>query len=48
LYDENSQVQSNAVDSAVCSLRAKLDAAGCPPLIHTRRKIGYVLEEETA
>lgn len=46
LYDEHSQVQSNAVDSAVCSLRAKLDAAGCPPLIHTRRKVGYVLSEE--
>ncbi len=48
LYDERSQVQSNAVDSAVCSLRAKLDAAGCPPLIHTRRKVGYVLAEEGA
>lgn len=46
LYDERSQVQSNAVDSAVCSLRSKLDAAGCPPLIHTRRKVGYVLAEE--
>jgi two-component system copper resistance phosphate regulon response regulator CusR len=48
LYDERSQVQSNAVDSAVCSLRAKLEAAGCPSLIHTRRKIGYVLEEGPA
>lgn len=48
LYDERSQVQSNAVDSAVCSLRAKLDAAGCPPLIHTRRKVGYVLAQEGA
>jgi hypothetical protein len=21
-----------------------LEAAGCPPLIHTRRKVGYVLK----
>lgn len=46
LYDEKSQVFSNAIDSAIAALRAKLDAAGCPPLIHTRRKIGYVLKEE--
>jgi DNA-binding response OmpR family regulator len=44
LYDDRSQVMSNAVDSAVCSLRAKLDAAGCPSLIRTRRRIGYVME----
>jgi DNA-binding response OmpR family regulator len=45
LYDERSQVMSNAVDSAVCSIRAKLIEAGCPPLIRTRRKVGYVLED---
>ncbi|MBI1189608.1 MAG: response regulator [Tepidisphaera sp.] len=44
LYDDRSQVMSNAVDSAVCSIRAKLEDAGCPPLIRTRRKLGYVLE----
>jgi DNA-binding response OmpR family regulator len=44
LYDDRSQVMSNAIDSAVCSIRAKLVDAGCPPLIRTRRKIGYVLE----
>lgn len=46
LYDDRSQVMSNAIDSAVCALRAKLEAAGCPPLIHTRRKVGYVLSGE--
>jgi len=46
LYDDRSHVFSNVIDSAIGSLRAKLDAAGCPPLIHTRRKIGYVLKEE--
>ncbi|MBY0312384.1 MAG: response regulator transcription factor [Phycisphaerales bacterium] len=45
LYDDRSQVFSNAIDSAVAALRAKLNAAGCPELIHTRRKIGYVLKE---
>ncbi len=46
LYDGVSQVQSNAVDSAVCSLRARLEAAGCPEMIRTRRKLGYVLQPE--
>ena len=45
LYDDRSQVWSNAIDSTVCALRAKLTVAGCPPLIHTRRKVGYVLQE---
>lgn len=43
LYDDRSQVFSNAIDAAVYALRSALDAAGCPPLIHTRRKVGYVL-----
>ncbi|CAN5716540.1 response regulator transcription factor [soil metagenome] len=48
LYDDRSQVFSNAIDSTIAALRAKLEAAGgpdCPPLIHTRRKVGYVLKE---
>ncbi|MGH7130383.1 MAG: response regulator transcription factor [Phycisphaerales bacterium] len=43
LYDDRSQVLSNAIDAAVYSLRSTLEAAGCPALIHTRRKVGYVL-----
>jgi DNA-binding response OmpR family regulator len=46
LYDDSSRVQSNTVDSAVCALRATLDAAGCPGLIRTRRKLGYLLQAE--
>lgn len=46
LYDDRSQVMSNAVDAAVCAVRAKLEAAGCPPLIRTRRKVGYVLSDQ--
>ncbi len=45
LYDDRSPVFSNAIDSAVAGLRGKLEAAGCPALIHTRRKVGYVLAE---
>ncbi|MFM9957455.1 MAG: response regulator transcription factor [Phycisphaerales bacterium] len=48
VYDERSQVMSNAVDVAVSSLRAKLREAGCDGLIHTRRKFGYMLSENAA
>ena len=44
LYAELSGPCSNAVDSAVCTLRRKLCPPGTPPLIHTRRGLGYVLE----
>lgn len=47
VYDDRSQVFSNAIDSAIGGLRAKLEASGCPALIHTRRKVGYVLKEES-
>ncbi len=45
LYDDRSKVMSNAVDVAVSTIRSKLHEIGCPPLIHTRRKVGYVLSE---
>lgn len=44
LYEDRKQVLSNAIDSAVCSLRAKLERAGVGALIHTRRGLGYALE----
>src|SRR5438477_12974116 len=44
IYDERKRVMSNAVDSAVCTLRAKLESAGCPPIIHTRRGLGYMVQ----
>ncbi len=46
VYDEDSQVRSNAIDSAVCNLRARLNVASCRPIIHTRRGLGYVLSEQ--
>jgi len=48
LYDDQADLMSNVVDSAVCVLRRKLAAPGAPPLIHTRRGLGYVLEPEAA
>ena len=45
LYDQESQVWSNAVDSAVCALRAKIDRGRARHLIHTRRGLGYSLDD---
>ncbi|RYD61079.1 MAG: helix-turn-helix domain-containing protein, partial [Verrucomicrobiaceae bacterium] len=44
LYAELDGPLSNAVDSAICSLRRKVCPPGSAPLIHTRRGLGYVLE----
>jgi two-component system copper resistance phosphate regulon response regulator CusR len=45
LYGEADSPLSNAVDAAVYSLRRKLSPGDAPPLIHTRRGLGYVLQE---
>ncbi len=45
LYDEYAELMSNAVDSAVYSLRRKIQPPGTPPLLHTRRGHGYVLDD---
>jgi DNA-binding response OmpR family regulator len=44
LYSERTLPSSNAVDSAVCRLRAKLEPLGDVPTIRTRRGMGYLLE----
>ncbi len=44
LYNERTLPSSNAVDSAVCRLRAKLSELADVPEIRTRRGLGYVLE----
>ena len=44
LYNEADSPLSNAVDAAIYSLRRKLSPPGTPPLIHTRRGLGYLLE----
>ncbi len=45
LYSEVGSPASNAVDAAVYALRRKLSPGGAPPLIHTRRGLGYVMQE---
>jgi DNA-binding response OmpR family regulator len=34
---------SNVIDSSICALRRRIDTAGEPSLITTRRGMGYVL-----
>lgn len=46
IYDERTLPNSNAVDSAICRLRAKMDAITKTPTIATRRGRGYILEDE--
>ena len=45
LYEGRIELASNAVDSAVCALRRRLDLPGQPSLIETRRGLGYVFRE---
>ena len=44
IYDQQTEVMSNVVDSAIYSLRKKIDKPGEPSLIQTRRGMGYILE----
>jgi DNA-binding response OmpR family regulator len=45
VYDFAAEANSNVIDVYVARLRKKLDCAGKPPLIHTRRGMGYMLGE---
>lgn len=45
VYDEQVQPMSNVVDSAVSLLRRALRQAGATEIIHTRRGLGYVLDD---
>ncbi len=44
IYNDEAELMSNVVDSAVCVLRRKLAWPGQPQLIHTKRGMGYVLQ----
>ena len=48
IYGDSAELMSNAVDSAVCTLRKKITPRGAAPLIRTRRGMGYVMECERA
>lgn len=45
LYGESGSPVSNAVDVAVYALRRKLSPGDSAPIIHTRRGLGYVMQE---
>ncbi|HUB67280.1 MAG TPA: response regulator transcription factor [Candidatus Methylacidiphilales bacterium] len=45
LYDEKMEVMSNVIDSTICQLRKKLAQAGSAAVIHTKRGMGYCIEE---
>jgi len=44
IYGESVDPLSNVVDSAICTLRRKITPAGKPPLIGTKRGLGYVMD----
>ncbi len=44
VWDMHFDSDTNLIDVQVRRLRTKLEAAGVPPLIHTVRGVGYVLE----
>ncbi len=48
VYESYGEANSNVVDVYVGYLRKKLHFPNLPPLIHTRRGLGYVLHEESA
>lgn len=45
IYEFHSEATSNVVDVYISFLRKKIDLGSDKPLIHTRRGLGYVLEE---
>lgn len=45
VYDFDAEPNSNVIDVYIGQLRRKLEEGGLPRLIHTRRGVGYVLEE---
>ena len=44
IYGDSTELMSNAVDSAICTLRRKITPPGAAPVIRTRRGLGYVLQ----
>ena len=45
IYDERAEPMSNTVESAICNLRKKIEPPGAAALLHTRRGLGYIIEE---
>jgi DNA-binding response OmpR family regulator len=47
LYGEDRFPMSNAVDRMVCTVRKKIERENDPPLLRTRRGLGYMLDGPT-
>jgi two-component system OmpR family response regulator len=43
VWDYDFRGESGIVESYISYLRRKIDTEGLPPLIHTKRGVGYVL-----
>ena len=48
VWDYDFRGESGIVESYISYLRRKIDTAGLPPLIHTKRGVGYVLRKPPA
>lgn len=48
IYGDCNTLMSNVIDSAICNLRKKIQRPGEPPILHTRRGHGYVLESSAS
>lgn len=48
VWDDHYDPCSNLIESYINRLRRKIDAPGLPPLIHTRRGAGYILQPPPA
>jgi two-component system copper resistance phosphate regulon response regulator CusR len=48
VWDDNHDPLSNVLEVYVARLRKKVDGAGSPPLIATRRGAGYLLQPPAA
>jgi DNA-binding response OmpR family regulator len=48
VWGYDSEVSPNNLEAFVSALRAKIDSAGGPKLIHTVRGVGYCLKEEVS
>lgn len=46
IYSDSTELMSNTVDSAICTLRRKLSGGKGDSIIRTRRGVGYIIENE--
>ncbi len=44
IYNDEANLMSNVIDSAICTIRKKIDKPGTSSFIETRRGMGYMLQ----